>query len=1219
MNRPNHSNSITSAPLKILQANLHKCFIAQAEFLDFFSRHNYDIGIISEPYIGNMQAIRSYPGLTIFQFPTQSPIKAALLVRDRITAFGLRHFSSSNLSIMQLQGVSFVSIYVEPVHDEYATLDKLDTFLQATSSPCIVGGDFNGHHVQWQSPDINTRGTRVADLFTTHDLTVLNIGNTPTFQTTRQGTDISSIVDLTATSPSLADKISNWQVDFRVVPTSDHNGITFSLNLGSRPSPLSPPPTSTFLYRSDTADWGTFDAILDLEILQHFPPSISFTNSSAIDEAVEAITTSLQLACQASMQTKGTIRQYKAPWWTDELYNMRRLVSRQKRKIHRKKQSGTLHPQDIATLNTLKEDYRVALQRTSFEHFKVFCTNQGQADAFTITNRLIQTRHPASSPATILTPFGHTTDAATTAKGLLDAFFPLDDSTTDSPEDSAMRACMMQPASQLHDDVPFSTHEVLTALSKTSGKKAPGHDHLTADVCLRFARTYTTLLTNLLNACLTVGYYPTTWKHAVIKVLPKPGRSWHTSPADYRPIGLLPVLGKLLERLFILRINHHLAKNNQLNPRQYGFRPQTSTLHALHDAISHIKTHKAEKQQVAAASLDMEAAFQSAWWPAIISRLRHLQCPGNLITLLVSYFRDRQASLHLAGHTITVSQEKGCVQGSACGPSLWNILIDLVLDIPLPDSCRLQAFADDLLLIAHAPDSNTLQSLVNDSLNLLNIHLTNVRLSLNPNKTNIVVFTKPSRHLTFTFNGASISPSPTMKLLGVIIDQQLNFKSHLDYAIQKGHKIFQSLRKLAYCTWGLHSDIINLLYRQVVEPTVLYGAEIWGKVAEMKTYQAQLASFQRLFALKAIKAYRTVSTNAALALAQFPPIHLKISEMMSLFRVKVAGTGPFAADDVYMEQPVPPRYLHHPADYTYISFDRYTDQAPLDDLPGLHLYTDGSKSDIALVGAAFVAMQNNIHIVTRKFKLHPVCSVFQAELLAIKYALIWLRNTSYDTATICSDSLSSLLALSTLRSPHPLIHDIWSALLALKIQGTSVRWAWVKGHANITGNEAADSAAKAACNLRSAPLYDDFPYSYAKCELKKLKHQSWQQEYTNQTTGSHTKAIFPQLSMIKKFRQKLPAAFFQTQLLTGHGCHKQYLHRFHIVPDNTCPCDGVTVQSLNHLIQDCPRFATRRHYYSMTCGDPSLLTIKNLSGSSLDNFVDFATHILTALKAFNGV
>jgi len=125
----------------------------------------------------------------------------------------------------------------------------------------------------------------------------------------------------------------------------------------------------------------------------------------------------------------------------------------------------------------------------------------------------------------------------------------------------------------------------------------------------------------------------------------KPGKENSDEASKYRPISLLNVAGKVLEKVMINRINHHVYTNGYINSNQYGFTPQASTT----DAAMAVKEFAEEGfrtgEVTAIISLDVEGAFNSAWWPSILKSLKESACPRNLYNLTKSYFSQRTANL----------------------------------------------------------------------------------------------------------------------------------------------------------------------------------------------------------------------------------------------------------------------------------------------------------------------------------------------------------------------------------------------------------------------------------------------------------------------------------------------------------------------------------------------------------------------------------------------
>ena len=123
---------------------------------------------------------------------------------------------------------------------------------------------------------------------------------------------------------------------------------------------------------------------------------------------------------------------------------------------------------------------------------------------------------------------------------------------------------------------------------------------------------------------------------------------------------------------------------------------------ALRTLTQKIADAKQRKQHVIGVSLDIKAAFDNAWWPALHERLRRTHCSKNVHRLITTYLDGRTVSLDYADASASKSMSKGCVQGSVCGPTFWNLVLDELLCVQLPAGCHLQAYADDVMLLVDA-------------------------------------------------------------------------------------------------------------------------------------------------------------------------------------------------------------------------------------------------------------------------------------------------------------------------------------------------------------------------------------------------------------------------------------------------------------------------------------------------------------------------------------
>ena len=119
---------------------------------------------------------------------------------------------------------------------------------------------------------------------------------------------------------------------------------------------------------------------------------------------------------------------------------------------------------------------------------------------------------------------------------------------------------MIEEPIQTCDDIEFTQEEIKQTIESFNGKKAPGFDGITSAIYLRAFNKFPRVVTAIYNQCLKRGCFPR-WKIAKIIPITKPGKENSMDPSKYHPISLLNIGGKILEKLFINRINHHIYRN----------------------------------------------------------------------------------------------------------------------------------------------------------------------------------------------------------------------------------------------------------------------------------------------------------------------------------------------------------------------------------------------------------------------------------------------------------------------------------------------------------------------------------------------------------------------------------------------------------------------------------------------------------------------------------
>ena len=135
----------------------------------------------------------------------------------------------------------------------------------------------------------------------------------------------------------------------------------------------------------------------------------------------------------------------------------------------------------------------------------------------------------------------------------------------------------------------------------------------------------------------------------------------------------------------------------------------------------------------------------------------------------------------------------------------------------------------------------------------------------------------------------------------------------------------------------------------------------------------------------------------------------------------------------------------------------------------LHIYTDGSKHpDSGKVASTVVYIIPSIQF-EKIDRLSDRTSIYTAELLAIKNAMCWINESNHKESVIFSDSLSSLVSLESnySQSRPELLNEIVIIYNKILNAGKQVTIVWCPAHIGITGNEKADTAAKAGLNLNN--------------------------------------------------------------------------------------------------------------------------------------------------------
>ncbi|KAL0852638.1 hypothetical protein ABMA27_016898 [Loxostege sticticalis] len=769
------------------------------------SRRKLAFALVQEPYVGGIRRMKDYRGARVYQNAKvgDGTVKAAIVVfDDDLDVIQCPKLTCDHIVAVRIRTsdweIAAVSFYFEPDKPIGPYLDRLREVVEVLGPRrLLIGGDSNAKSAWWGSPEEDHRGADMSGTLEESGLHVLNRGTVPTFDTIRGGRRFTSHVDQTACTEDLLSYVENWRVDKGMI-ISDHSAITFNMSL-KRGKGLRVMRT-TRRYNTKKADWELFNTTLaeDIAARNFNLEEINRTeNAQQIDLIVENFTNAVTNACRISIPSKKNSEVLKIPWWTEELTKLKRTTVTYRRKIR----NAAPHNRDKAVEEYLvkKEEYERQAKIEQISSWKEFCSKQDREGLWEGIYRVIS-RTANREEDLPLTKNGRALDNFESATYLAETFYPEDTQDQEREHHRSIRALANQVNKHQHDeqlDPPFTLTELKTAMSSFNPKKAPGEDGFTADICSRAVFQDPDAFLALLNKCLSIGHFPSIWKRATVVVLRKPGKDDYTNPKAYRPIGLLPVLGKVLEKMTVARMKWHLIP--RFSTRQYGFMPQKSTEDALYNLVHRIQGKIELKKLVTLVSLDIEGAFDSAWWPAIRIRLAEERCPVNVRRLLDSYLEHRSVKLRYAGEEVGRGTNKGCVQGSIGGPILWNLLLDPLLQELEKRGHYVQAFADDVIMVFDGETALEIETEANAALLFVSQWGVQNKLRFAPHKTGAMTLTRKLIHDTphISMGGVDVGMLNKIKILGLTIDHKLTFNDHIATQTRKALDIYKQIARAA--------------------------------------------------------------------------------------------------------------------------------------------------------------------------------------------------------------------------------------------------------------------------------------------------------------------------------------------------------------------------------------------------------------------------------------
>jgi hypothetical protein len=612
-------------------------------------------------------------------------------------------------------------------------------------------------------------------------------------------------------------------------------------------------------------------------------------NPYNLNQFINSLESNLTFICDTVFRIKNynkNISKLSNNWWTSELTLKRQNLNRIRRQYQR---CQSINRDELKQNYTIiRNQYKKLINESKINSWNKFIESNSRDNPWGIAYAISRQKLKVEKVSELKLNDGTIiTETNEIANQLMDTLFPNDSPLDDTDYHKELRNRLGENYEEIND-LLFTISEVSLVVNDQNETKAPGIDGFTADIIKRINSINREFLPQIYNKCLTFGTFPKIWKISCIKVLKKPNKSDYTTPKAYRPISLLSVFSKILEKLLINRIIFYLTSKNLLNERQYGFTPQKSTIDAIFNAKNFIEKTFERKGFALLIALDISGAFDNAFWAVILNNLREFKCPKNLYYLTKSYFTDRKAKLWYQNTEIEKSLTKGCPQGSACGPGFWSILYNSLLELQLPNNVVIQGFADDTLLMISGQTVSDIENKANLSLEMIHQWSKKNKLEFNASKTISVLFTKNIKYQKpkIKLNSTNLELSNSMLYLGINLDSKLNWKIQINYLKTKSTQLVMNLSSFAKNKYGLNRKALEVIYKGAVIHILSYGSAVWYKALERGENYRIIERIQRPIALRLCSAYKTVSTQALNIIANLMPIDLRLKQIAAEYHVK---------------------------------------------------------------------------------------------------------------------------------------------------------------------------------------------------------------------------------------------------------------------------------------------------------------------------------------------
>ena len=373
--------------------------------------------------------------------------------------------------------------------------------------------------------------------------------------------------------------------------------------------------------------------------------------------------------------------------------------------------------------------------------------------------------------------------------------------------------------------------QVSTLCKEIRTMKSSGFENISTKVFKDAFKILIPQLVYLFNLSFRKGLFPDRWKQATIIPLYKGGDKSEVS--NYRPVSLLTLPGKLIEKIAHSQMSSFLDHNALLSDRQGGFRKGHSTTSSIAELTDILLSNINKGLTSLAAFVDLRKAFDTVDHGILIMKLNCYGIEGINSRWCSNYLKDR-AQRTLANGVVSSSEVITCgvPQGSVLGPLFFILYVNDMQHAV--KGAHLQLYADDTVIHVTDKDSKGAVTKLQPALNRFSKWCTANKLTLNASKTKLMIFgtrskIKKAKNSVVRVGDTPLQIVPTYKYLGVTLDSTLSFNcqvnSTLSMVVYKTN-LLSKIRKF------LNEKVALKIYKSMILPYFDYGDVIYNTASK---------------------------------------------------------------------------------------------------------------------------------------------------------------------------------------------------------------------------------------------------------------------------------------------------------------------------------------------------------------------------------------------------